>query len=353
MGDAVVKLSIAPVIPLWLIVVLMVIAVGFRCASLVSTYRRRGGGPDRWTWIRFGAATLAILFLGLAATRVGDESRAENPPRLTATAAEDNINVFLVIDRSLGMTASDFDEQDERTLGEERLDGARNDLQVILRKYQGARFSVLSYADSSRVEWPLSPDVWSLVPFLWNFTPYGGDDAGKEAPVEADVAASSSLLRAELDKASREYPGSANLVYILGAGSGPGDWAFAIPEGQVSGGAVYGYGTKDGYVFLRPGHPDYISYDPVKVPLNEAALRTAADSLGIPYVHRAEGVIEEDSLVTTPPQAVPVDPVIPDVPHPNRIEFYWLFAAIGAGLSGIELYALARHWLRRRGGVAA
>ena len=184
---------------------------------------------------------LAILCLGMAATRVGDESAAERPPRVTATAEETNLNVFVVIDRSIGMTADDFDGE------EERLTAARTDLEVILRKYQKSRFSVISYADSARVEWPLSPDVWSLVPFIWNFTPYGGEYADDDdATKSTNVAASNTILKDELNKAVHEYPGSANLVYIVGSGSDPGDWAFDIPQGQVSGGAVLGYGTKEG-----------------------------------------------------------------------------------------------------------
>jgi von Willebrand factor type A domain len=337
------KLSIAPVFPVWLIVILVVIAIGLRVAMLFTSLRRRGRQPDGRMWLRFGAGVLAILCLGLAATRIGDESRAEQPPRLTTTAEEDNINVFFVIDRSMGMTARDFEGN------EERLTGAQQDLQVMLRKYQNSRFSVISYADTARVEWPLSPDVWSLVPFLWNFTPYGGDDATSEGQIKTIVSASDSVLKEELDKAVREYPGSANLVYILGSASDEGDWAFDIPRGQVSGGAVYGYGTeRGGYVYMRPNGAT--SSEDVRSALNEPALRTAADSLDIPYVHREQGTIAEDSLAETAPQAVPVDPIVPDVPHPNRIEYYWLFAAIGAALFGVELYGLARHWLRRRGG---
>ena len=253
--------------------------------------------------------------------------------------------MFLVIDRSIGMTAEDFDGS------EERLTAARSDLEVVLRKYQKSRFSVISYADSARVEWPMSPDVWSLVPFLWGFTPYGGEfGSDDDAKRSTNVAASNTVLKEQLNRAVHDYPGSANLVYIFGSGSDPGDWAFDIPQGQVSGGAVFGYGTKQGAnVYYAPdgasGRDAFIRFT-----LNEPALRTAADSLGIPFEHRERGTLPEDSLPSVVPQAAPVDEIVPDVPHPNRIEYYWLFAAIGAALFGVELYGLGRHWLRRRGG---
>jgi hypothetical protein len=344
-GDEAVKLSVAPVFPLWLIVSLVLVAIALRVAAVIMARRRRGRLPDGRTWLRLGMGVLAILCLGLAATRVGDESRAERPPRLTATAEESNVNVFLVIDRSIGMTAQDFNGG-----AEERLTAARKDLQVVLRKYEKARFSVISYADSARVEWPLSPDVWSLVPYLWEFTPYGGDDASSEGQAKTNVSASKTVLRDELNRAVHDYPGSANLVYIFGSGSDPGDWAFDIPQGQVSGGTVFGYGTKQGAsVYFRPDNAA-LPADLPRFTLNEPAMRTAAASLGIPFEHRERGPLPEDSLAAVVPQAAPVDEIIPDVPHPNRIEYYWLFAAIGAILFGVELYGLGRHWLRRRGG---
>lgn len=341
------KLSVAPVFPIWLIIVIAVLAVLLRVVA-VFVARRRGRSMNRRAWLRFAAAVGAILCLSVAATRVGDESRAENPPRLTATAEESNINVFFVVDRSVGMTAADFDGD------QERLYGALTDMMATIRKYPQARFAVISYADNARVEWPLSPDVWSLAPFLEHFNPYGATspyDSGSQ--LKTIVSAPDEVLAEQLTTASDFYPGSANLVYVFGAASDAGDWAYTIPQGQVSGGAVFGYGTTAGaeiYVDSGAGRYDRRI---VSSKLNEPALETAAQSLGIQYVHRPRGAMPAEALATMPPQAAPVDPINPSVPHPNRIEYYWLFAALGASLIGIELYDLARHWLRRRRGGAS
>ena len=182
------------------------------------------------------------------------------------------------------------------------------------------------------------------MPFLWEFTPYGGE-YGDDRQRDTAVTAADDLLKAQLNKAVREYPGSANLVYLLGSGSDGGSGEFDIPPGQVSGGAVFGYGTTAGAEVYDDG--EFLDYK-----LNEQALQAAADSLNVPFEQRDRGALAEDLLATTPPQATPVDPIVPDVPHPNRIEFYWLFAAIALGLFGFELYHLGRHWLRRRVGGA-
>ncbi|WP_099025111.1 vWA domain-containing protein [Mycolicibacterium palauense] len=339
------KLSVAPVFPIWLIVVLVVVAMALRVAAVVAARRRHGRLPERRAWLRLAAGLAAIACLGVAATRVGDESRAERPPRLTATAEESNLNVFLVVDRSMGMTAQDFDGN------QERMAGAIQDMETVLGKYPKARFGVISYADSARVEWPLSPDVWSLIPFVDAFTPYGGPyGTDGDSQLDTIVSASSSVLRGQLNRAVHDYPGSANLVYLFGSPSDPGDWAFDIPAGQVSGGAVFGYGTEDGAtVFYRPRDRSE-GTRLVRSELNEPALRTAADSLGVPFEHRESGPLPSGALASVVPQAAPVDPIDPAVPHPNRVEFYWLFAGLAAALFGVELYGLARHWIRRRGG---
>lgn len=343
------KLSVAPVFPIWLIVVLALLAIGLRVGATIAASRRQGRMPERRAWLRLGMAVLAIVGLGLAATRLGDESRAERPPRLTSTAEESNINVFLVIDRSAGMSADGFGSSgstDYRDL-ESRMKGAINDAQVVLTKYPDARFSVISYADTARVDWPISRDEWSLTPFLQNFKPYGERSA--DAVVKTNVAAANSLLTEQLNAASRTYPGSANLVFIFGAGSDPGESAFDIPQGQVSGGAVFGYSTND----VKPRIYAGANYDTVDVPLNEEALTTAADSLGIPFHKRERGLFSADELPSAVPPAVPADPVIPKVPHPDRTEFYWFFAAIAAVLLGVELYGLMGHWLRRKRGTVS
>ncbi|OMC04446.1 hypothetical protein A5733_21535 [Mycobacterium sp. NS-7484] len=341
------KLSVAPVFPIWLIVLLVLVAVGLRVTAAIVTARRRGRMPVGREWLRLTMAVVAILSLGLAATRLGDESDAERPPRLTATAEESNINVFLVIDRSAGMNANGFGRSAGTAYGdsETRLEGAMRDAQVVLTKYPDARFAVISYADTARVDWPISRDEWSLAPFLQNVEPYG--ERSTDGVVETDVAVANSLLKDQLNAASRRYPGSANLVFIFGAGSDTDDPAFDIPLAQVSGGAVFGYGTNDTKPRVYAGK----NYDTVDVPLNEEALTAAADSLGLPFEKRESGLIDADELPSAVPQAIPADPIVPKVPHPDRIEFYWFFAAIAAALFGVELYGLAGHWLRRRRGT--
>lgn len=342
-------LSTAPVMPLWLIAALVLIAVLLRTAAFVAS-RGRNSSHGRGPWLRFGAGILAVLCLGIAATRIGDESQAQQPPRPTGTADEMNINVFMVVDRSYSMgvfdTDTDLEFQDRVT----RIVAVTRDIDVIVRKYPTARFAMISYADSARDEWPLSPDVWSFIPFATKLTMYGGDRVthgykdGDGVKPSTMVSAPAELLREKLNLATHNYPGSANLVYVFGAQSDPGTWTLDVPKGQVSGGAVFGYGTVEGEYGPGADWSERVHYA-----LNEPAMRAAADSLGVPFLQRAAGVLSPDELPAIVPPAAPVDEIIPSVPHPNRGEYYWFFAGVAAVLFGLETYDLIRYWLRRRG----
>jgi hypothetical protein len=257
------RLSVAPVLPVWLIVGLVICVGAIRVTAFIATRHRHAETIGRKAWIRLGLGLAAILCLGIAALRPGDEYQAERPPRPIGNAEQANANVFLVIDRSMQMLANDF-------VGEQsRMAAVTADLDFVIRTYPGARFEVISYADSARVEWPLSADAWSLLPFVANFDAYGGpdaewDDNGTRATI---VSAQKGLLRDKLNQATHAYPGSGNLIYIFGSGSGPGDWTLEMPRGQVSGGAVFGYGTEQGG-YLPDEDAD------ATFRLNEPAMRT-------------------------------------------------------------------------------
>lgn len=339
------NLSVVPVFPLWLITGVALTAVGLRVGTFIVAGRRRGPRSDPRRWARLALSIAAILCLGLAATRLGDESHTQQPPPSTAIAEEAKLNVFLVVDRSMGMLAEDFDGQFAR------MDAVLNDLQAVIAKYPDARFSVISYADEARAEWPLSSDRWSLTPFLGRFAPYGGWSLTTRTAehLSTNVAAANDTLADQIRRATVKHPGSANLVYLFGSASDPGDWAFTIPQSEVSGGAVFGYGTEQGADVLY--RTDDGGLERVRSRLNEPALQTAAQSLGIPYVGREKGTWPPpEALVTVAEQAAVITDVVnPRDPHPNRLEFYWIFAGLGLLIFGVELYGLGRHWLRRRG----
>ncbi|MGK2881163.1 MAG: VWA domain-containing protein, partial [Mycobacterium sp.] len=128
---------------------------------LLSPGARRGRAVLRWC-----GTTLAVLLLIAAATRPclrDDETRLE-----TTAAARENLNVFLVVDRSVDSGVDDYGA------GEPRIAGMRDDIASVLERYPAARYALISFATQAELDWPLSHDVWSLRPTVAALGPYPG-----------------------------------------------------------------------------------------------------------------------------------------------------------------------------------
>lgn len=273
-----------------------------------------------WRW---AGVTLAALLLLCAAARpvLGTEDG------VTRTVGGSDPNVFLLVDRSAGMGVEDAGD------GRSRMAAARNDIAAVLDRYPGARVAVIAFAARPSVDWPLSADVWSLRPVLAALTPYAStpDDV-----YQANAAAAGNTLRYQLIGAVQQYPQARNLVFYFGAGAGDSrspPRQFNLPEGAVDGGAVLGYGTAGAD----------------STPIDERALRTVADEIGVPYVPR-DGGTELDEAVPDADPGTDAEAAAPtSVP---RTESYWIFAFGAAALLLVELYLVLREFRRSRLAVA-
>lgn len=259
---------------------------------LASAGRRRGRAVLRWSGV-----TLAVLLLIVATTRPG--LRDDENGGATKKAAGANLNVFLVVDRSVD---------------------ARADIATVIERYPAARYALLTFASRASLDWPLSEDVRSLRP-----TVAALEDRPSSAGV--DTAAASNVLRNQLIQSAQQYPGSRNIVLYFGSGA-PGSAAprgdFDLVPRSVDGGAVLGYGRA--------------------AAIDEVELRRIAGQLGLPYQHRDPGQ--------------PFRPELPDTPSDTalraesaqRIELSWLPALIAAALLLGEIYLSVRQF--RRGRIA-
>src|SRR2546422_677522 len=77
-----------------------------------------------------------------------------------------NLNVFIVIDRSVDSRVEDFADH------ESRMAGIRDDVLAVIDQYPRARFSVIEFASKAAELWPLSADAWSLKPLIQGLSPY-------------------------------------------------------------------------------------------------------------------------------------------------------------------------------------
>ncbi|WP_445170040.1 vWA domain-containing protein [Mycolicibacterium sp. Dal123E01] len=327
-------MSLDPVLPVALLLVLAAVVVGARAQTL-STVLAHAGRHRRTAMLRWSATTLALLLVVVTAARPGIAATAQMQPDQRA-----EVNVFFVVDRSVDSRVEDFG-------GATRMAGIRSDMSAIVDAYPGARFAAIGFSSAAAIDWPLSDDVWSLKAVLAGLSPYVS--VGPDAAATVNAGAAANLLRYQLIQAAAQYPRARNLVFYFGEGAGGStapQGGFSADE-RISGGAVYGYGTTAGgpvpgaYV---DGAVTYLadarSGAPVISALDEAGLRRVASELAVPYTHREPG----QPIATLPD--VPSGAEGP--PARERVELYWLFALITAMLLLPEIYLMVREFRRNR-----
>ncbi|HET7399343.1 MAG TPA: VWA domain-containing protein [Intrasporangium sp.] len=319
-------MTVLPVVPWPLLVV-----VG---AALLAAVWWNPADPDtpgesgaaHW---RRGAAVLLLAVAALRPAVGGDEA--------AATAA--NLNVYFVVDTTSSIVAEDYGES------RPRLDGIREDIAAIAEWLPGARYSVVTFDQSTRVRLPLTTDTTALEAAVETLQP-----EATEVSRGTSITAARARVQTLLEQAVQRHPERGRIVFYLGDGehTAPEPPApFAVPGGLVQGGAVLGYGTTEGGR-MRSTRARYTSsggyvQDPAtgedaRSVIDEAALRGIGASLGVPYVHRARGesvapVVAGVDLDRFGTEAVEQEKVR------TRREAYWLLLAGVAALAVWELGA--------------
>jgi hypothetical protein len=342
-------MSVHPVLPLALLLVLAAVIVGARAVTLSAVLARTGDGR-RTAMLRWSATTLAMALLVVAAARPGIESPAQPQPDRDVAAVSQgaNTNVFFVVDRSVDSRVSDYG-------GASRMSGIRADMTAIVDTYPKARFAMIGFATAPEVDWPLSEDIWSLKAVIAGLSPYVS--VAPDAASQVDAGAAANLLRYQLIQADQQYPRARNLVFYLGEGAGGStapQGSFSVGD-RVSGGAVFGYGTTSGgpipgaYV---DGAVTYLSDARSGATaisaLDETRLRGVADELGVQYVHRDPAQPVVRALPQLRPGSGADSASLSSTPVPDRVELYWLFALLAAVLLLPEIYLTVREFWRNR-----
>lgn len=295
-------MTFQPVLPWPILAVVAAALILARLVALRQVLLAAGGRRTR-TVLRWGGVTLAVLLVIAAATRPA--LRDDRTRGGTAAAAGENLNVFLIVDRSVDSGA---------------VAAMRDDIAAVIKQYPAARYALIDFASRATLDWPLSEDVWSLRPTIAALDAYRG---GPNAGLDVDAGAASNVLRYQLIQAAQQYPGTRNVVLYFGSGAPgaqvpQGDFA----SGSVDGGAVLGYGSAEA--------------------IDEARLRKIAGQLVVPYQHREAGQ--------------PFQPDLPDRPANAGtraeagavLELYWVPALLAAVLLITEIYLSVREFRRTR-----
>jgi Ca-activated chloride channel family protein len=301
-------------------------------------------GETRATHWRLTAAVLLLLLAALRPGLPGDD---------VATSAA-NLNVYFVVDTTSSMVAEDHDGDLPR------LAGVRDDVTRIAEALPGARFSVVTFDNSTRVRLPLTTDTTALGAAVDTLLPEPPEYSRGTSVTEA-----AARLGSLLEQAAARHPERGRIVFYLGDGEHTAEAPpapFAIPRELVQGGAVLGYGTAEGgrmpSTISRYGSAGRYIQDPrtgedALSRLDEGMLRTLGSQLGLPYVHRVAGAPVEEALADVDLGRFGTSEEIERERLQGRTELYWPLL-VGLGLIGAwELGAAASALLlaRHRQGV--
>jgi Ca-activated chloride channel family protein len=360
-------MSLRPLIGIgWLLLVLLPALglAGWLALRAEASVRRR------W-WLRV-AAVVALLGLGLGPSL----------PRQTEQELGVAVEIFFVVDRTGSMAAEDWGD------GAPRLDGVRQDVPALVAAVPGARYSVIAWDSEATRQLPLTTDAravsaWSQT-FQQEITAYSSGSL-VDRPLTA--------LTTALQGAAERNPSHVRLVFFLSDGEQTTEGepaSFEALAPLVDGGAVLGYGTTgggpmrsyDGSLDPVPDAPFILdgSGDDAPPPISvidEEALRTVADQLGVEYVHREgpDGArsgagsggagsggtgstgTEADAELTDLVDDLDAEQVAADGRRTQTTwtAVTWPFAVVLVGLLGAEVWWTVRSWtpLRRdrRGGT--
>jgi Ca-activated chloride channel family protein len=340
-------MTLQPVVPLAILAALAVALVGVRVLGLRHAMRATPRTARRHVLLRWGALTLAAVFLLASAARPGITVSGAQAGSAVSVTGSAQVNVFFLVDRSVDSRVEDFGDRTPR------IAGVRTDIAALIDHYRGAQFAVISFSSAAALDWPLSDDVWSLKPLIAGLStdPTGSPDA----MYEVNAAAASDILASQLDRATRRTPGCTNLVFYFGegaSGSRTPQGSFDHGSATPSGGTVFGYGTPaGGPIPARSVNGDvvYAADAPggavLNSAINEPGLRSIAGQLGVPYVHRESG---QDIVQRVPAVNAENASVGTDVGVGRVVELYWVLALAAATLVLVEIVLTIWGFRRRR-----
>lgn len=255
---------INPIIPIWLMAII--------CIAL-AICKRKG----KFAYIRQIIMIILLFMINL---------RMMIPTDVEVSTKRIDANVFFVIDNTISMTANDCAD------GTTRMDALKADCNNITGSLSGARFSLITFANISKLVFPLTEST-SFV-----------NSCIKGIGVTDELYAKGSSMNickdmvVELVKAAHEKNTGKVIVFFISDGeitNGDNLDSFKEAAKYIDGGAVLGYGTsKGGNMYIN----DYFSDDLVVIEdkseypykkavskIDEENLKAIAKDMGIEYIN--------------------------------------------------------------------
>lgn len=210
-------------------------------------------------------------------------------PASDGKMSSNNLDVLFVIDNTISMVAEDYDGN------KTRLEGVKNDCKYIIENLSGAKFSVITFSNSSKIDIPFTSDTDAV------------NNAIDSLSVMNSLYAKGSSLNAPIKDMQYDLENSAKdisrkrIVFFISDGEITNDEklkSYSDLKKNVDSGAVLGYGTNKGgkmkvkkYSFsdsteyLDDNTQNTYPYPKAISKIDEGNLKQIAKDLGIEYVH--------------------------------------------------------------------
>ncbi len=290
--------------PWWLVLSIGLVLCGLLAWQLYLTRRDK---RLRLAWVRRLCCMVLLLLMALGPSIPGG----------TSPAGMTNLDVVFAVDTTTSMGALDYGAKKQ-----ERLDGAKQDIQGIAEAMAGARFGIITFDSEVKTILPMTTDISSVTSAL--------DGMVREV---STYSKGSSIdlplkpLEQKFKDNKKQDSQRPQILFYLSDGEqtvSKQPASFAPLKAYVSGGAILGYGTAAGgemktfYGFrdnddCATGEQTFNCYvedldgKHILSKIDEKNLNAIASAVGIPYQNRNNGGSFKDLVGTSHAQRVADD----------------------------------------------
>ena len=259
-------MRIFPIIPIWLMLIISLILI-----ILILIFKK-----SRATIYEIGI----IILLFIINLRIMFPTDSSN-------IIVNDLDVLFVIDNTISMYAEDYGSNNT-----ERIEAVKQDCQYIIKELSGARFALITFNNSSKIDIPYTFDtniVNESIDILQPMISYYAKGSSLNTPYNDMKNVLSSPKQGEKRK---------KIVFFISDGEITDDSklkSYSKLDEYIDSGAVLGYGTtKGGYMKQNDGYSNEIKYveDTSSWPykkavskLDEDNLESIAEDLNLEYIH--------------------------------------------------------------------
>lgn len=316
------KLLLRPILPWYILLILSVLLIGVTLFALINS--KKVASDRKLSWWRRLTMVILLIIATFRPTFYGGLSKQ----------AFNNLDVYLVIDKTISMMAEDYGGGSQTRLG-----GVIADVEGLTQYFAGARFGIITFDNSARAELPLTTDATAVMAAMNTlFVPHDRIADGSNPGMAAQEL--ESILKQSLEFDSER----SRVVLYFGDGentSGERTSMSSIKK-LINGGAVFGYGTEVGgkiinqraiYEDKKYGRAtsernkymrDYSKSEPAISKADFESLKKVASEMGVKMFQRNKESDIKDSL-----GGIRIGSVTPsDEEAAGRVEVYYLFVLL-------------------------